>query len=185
MKKKASLLIIDDDENMLETLSDILQEKGYQTETAKTGHEAIIKAEGKFFNISLIDIKLPDMSGIEVLRTFRRKYPSRMNIVITAHATLHNTMDALNVGANTYLMKPIDLEKLDKTIKKCLQKQHSFLFSRTKPLLVLLTLLLAALFLAKYFLAAFLPPLVQKELLFSWEFLLSVSALLLVLLWVL
>lgn len=127
MLEKASLLIVDDDEDMLETLSDILQEKGHLIETAKTGHEAIIKAEGNFFNISLIDIKLPDMSGIEVLRTFRKKYPSRMNIMITAHATLHNTMDALNLGANTYVMKPIDLEKLDKTIEKCLKKQQEAL----------------------------------------------------------
>jgi CheY-like chemotaxis protein len=58
---------------MLETLSDIFQEKGYRIETAKTGKEAIIKAKKRFFDVALLDIKLPDITGIEVLRTLRKK----------------------------------------------------------------------------------------------------------------
>jgi len=124
MPEKSSLLIIDDNENMLETLGDILHEKGYGIETAKTGKEAIRKAKEHYFNVALIDIKLPDMAGIEVLRTFREKYPARMNIVITAHATLQNAVDALNLGANAYITKPIDHEILDQMIKECIQKQQ-------------------------------------------------------------
>jgi DNA-binding NtrC family response regulator len=127
MPEKASLLIIDDNENMLETLGDILQEKGYRTETAKTGEEAIKKAKEDFFNVALIDIKLPDMTGIEVLKTFREKYPSRLNIIITAHADLQNAVNALNLGANAYIKKPIDHETLDQMIKECLQKQEEAL----------------------------------------------------------
>jgi len=133
MPEKATLLIIDDEEDMLETLSDILQEKGYWTETSKTGKEAITKAEERFFNVNLIDIKLPDMTGIEVLQTFRKKHPSRMNIIITAYATLQNVVEALNLGANAYIMKPIDPEKLDLMIKECLKKQQMFLMSRETP----------------------------------------------------
>ena len=118
MSEKPSILIIDDDENLLETLSDILQEKGYQIETAKTGEEAITKSKEHFFHIALIDIKLPDMTGTEILRTFRKEYPFRMNIIITGYATIQNTVEALNLGANAYIMKPIDHKKLDRITKK-------------------------------------------------------------------
>jgi DNA-binding NtrC family response regulator len=127
MPKKASLLIVDDDEDMLETLSDILQEKGYRTETAKTGEKAIKKAKEHFFSVALIDIKLPDITGIELLRTFRENHPTMMNIIITPHPTRQNAVDALNLGANAYIMKPIDPEKVDRMIRECLANAHALL----------------------------------------------------------
>ncbi len=125
MPEKVSLLIVDDDEGMLETLSDILKEKGYQTETAKTGTKAIEKAKVYPFDIVLLDIKLPDMLGIEVLRTLRKEQPAMMIIMITAHATLTSAVDALNLGANAYIMKPIDPEILDQTIKRCITQIYA------------------------------------------------------------
>lgn len=127
MREKPSLLIIDDDENIRETLSDIFQEKGYLTETAKNGLQAIQKSQVKFYNIALIDVQLPDITGVELLRTFRERYPSRMNIIITAHVTVKTAIDAVNLGANAYIMKPIDFRKLDQIIKQCLKKQRKAL----------------------------------------------------------
>jgi DNA-binding NtrC family response regulator len=127
MLKKTSLLIVDDDEDMLETLTDILQEKGYRTETAKTGEKAIAKAKENFFDIALIDIRLPDIPGIELLRTFRKNHPTMMNIIITGHATLQNAVDAVNMGANAYIIKPIDHERLDQVIKECLAYSRALL----------------------------------------------------------
>lgn len=98
MTEKIRILIIDDDKYVLEPLRDILQEKGYMTETAKTGKEALTKAENLFFNVALIDMKLPDMNGTEVLRNLKNKYPSMITIILTGHATLQNTMEALNLG---------------------------------------------------------------------------------------
>src|SRR4030067_867883 len=95
-----------------------LKEEGYQTETAKTGMKAIAKAKVYPFDIALLDIGLPDMLGIEVLRTLRKEQPVMMIIMITAHATLTTAVDALNLGANAFIMKPIDPEILDKTIKR-------------------------------------------------------------------
>ena len=69
-----SILIIDDDTDMLKTLSNVLQEKGYWVETAKTGKEAIRTAREWFFDIAFIELKLPDMSGITVLQIFQLKY---------------------------------------------------------------------------------------------------------------
>lgn len=133
MSEKARVLIIDDDENTLETLSDILQEKGYQTETARNGKAAIAKAEKRFFNVALIDIRLPDMTGVEVLQVFGKMSPYTMNVIITGHATLQNAIESVNVGANAYIMKPINLETLDKILKECLKKQQLLIFPNEVP----------------------------------------------------
>lgn len=125
MPIKARLLIVDDDEDMLETLSDILHEKGYKIETANTGRKAITKARERFFDIALVDINLPDMTGIEVLRTFRKKRPAMMNIMITGRATRQNAVDALNLGASAYIMKPVDPARLEQMIKKCLARARA------------------------------------------------------------
>ena len=126
MPEKVSILIVDDDEDTLETLTDILQEKGFYTETAKTGKEALAKAEERFFNVVLLDIKLPDITGIEVLQALAGKHLSTMSIMITANATVQNAVDANNFGASAYIMKPIDQETLFRAIKECLKKQEKF-----------------------------------------------------------
>lgn len=126
MPEKVSILIVDDDEDTLETLTDILQEKGFYTETAKTGKEALAKAEERFFNVVLLDIKLPDLTGIEVLQALNGKNQSTMSIMITANATVQNAVDANNFGASAYIMKPIDQETLFRAIKECLKKQEKF-----------------------------------------------------------
>ena len=64
MKKKASILIVEDDASIRETMSKILQQNGYRTDTAENGYEAIQKAEARFYNLALLDIKLPDMDGM-------------------------------------------------------------------------------------------------------------------------
>lgn len=111
-----SILIIDDDKDILETLGDVLQEKGYRVKTAKTGKEAIMRARERFYDITLIDLKLPDMSGITVLRIFQLKYPKMIKIIVTGNTTQQNTMDALNLGANGYIVKPVDHERLSQLI---------------------------------------------------------------------
>jgi len=126
MPEKVSILIVDDDEEALETLSDILQEKGFYTETAKTGKEALAKVEERFFNVVLLDIKLPDLTGIEVLQSLTGKHLSTMIIMMTAFATVQNAVDANNLGASAYIMKPIDQETLIQAIKECLKKQEIF-----------------------------------------------------------
>jgi len=134
MPKKPGFLIVDDDEDVLETLSDVFQEKGYQLETAKTGKEAIAKAKKRFFDAALIDIKLPDVTGIEVLQAFREKYPSMMTMIATGHATLQNAVDALNLGANAYLTKPIDPERVDQMIQEFIANaMNEFVMSLEVP----------------------------------------------------
>jgi len=134
MPKKPGLLLVDDDEDTLETLSDVFQEKGYQIETAKTGKEAIAKAKKRFFDAALIDIKLPDVTGIEVLQAFREKYPSMMTMIATGYATLQNAVDALNLGANAYVTKPVDPERVDQMIQEFVARaMNEFVMSLEVP----------------------------------------------------
>jgi DNA-binding NtrC family response regulator len=124
MKEKTRILIIDDNANMRETLADILEEKDYEVVTAKTAREGLQAARKSFFNIHLIDINLPDKTGLDLLKDFRSAYPLRINIMITASATLKNAVDALNIGADAYILKPLDFVNLEQTMKECLRKQE-------------------------------------------------------------
>jgi len=134
MPKKPGLLLVDDDEDMLETLSDVFQEKGYRIETAKTGKEAIAKAKKRFFDAALLDIKLPDVTGIEVLQAFKEKHPSMMTMIATGHATLRNAVEALNLGANAYVTKPVDPERVDQMIQKFIARAtNEFVMSLEVP----------------------------------------------------
>jgi len=122
-KDKPSILIVEDDANIRETLSTILQQKGYNTNTAKNGQEAIKKSKEKFFNMALLDIKLPDMEGTKLLTTLHETLPKMIKIMITGYPSLENAVEALNLGADSYIIKPVKPEKLLALIEEKLQKQ--------------------------------------------------------------
>ena len=117
------ILIVDDDECICKTLSAILQSEGYQTTTATTAKEAIEKSKTQFFNLTLLDIKLPDMEGTQLLSQLQEITPETIKIMITGYPSLKNAVEALNFGADSYIMKPIDPAELIKTIKNKLEAQ--------------------------------------------------------------
>jgi len=123
--EQRAILIVDDDEIIRETLRDLLESKGYTVETVETGKEAIEKSQSRSFNLALLDIKLPDMEGTELLRKMHSLTPRTMKIMITAHGTLRNAMDSLNFGADAYLLKPIKREELLKTVEDKLREQYT------------------------------------------------------------
>jgi len=144
--EKTSILIVDDNEGILETLSAILEEKGYRTDTAKTGMEAIEKAKTNFYNLALLDIKLPDIEGTKLLIKIEENSPRMVKIMITGYPTLENAVEALQGGADDYVMKPVDPENLIKKIEEKLKKQkeatimteekiRGFIETRTEKLL--------------------------------------------------
>ncbi len=117
------ILIVDDDECICKTLSAILQAKGYQTTSALTAKEAIEKTKTQFFNIALLDIKLPDMGGTQLLAQLQEITPETIKIMVTGYPSLKNAVESLNYGADSYIMKPIDPAELLKIIKSKLEKQ--------------------------------------------------------------
>jgi DNA-binding response OmpR family regulator len=117
------ILIVDDDECISKTLSAILQAEGYQTTTATTAKEAIEKSKTQFFHLALLDIKLPDMEGTQLLSQLQEITPETIKIMITGYPSLKNAVEALNFGADSYILKPIDPAELIKTIKNKLETQ--------------------------------------------------------------
>jgi len=122
-ENKPSILIVEDDANIRETLSIILQQKGYNTDTARNGQEAIQKSKTKFFNLALLDIKLPDMEGTKLLTTIHETLPKMRKIMITGYPSLENAVEALNLGADAYIIKPVKPEKLLALIEEKLEEQ--------------------------------------------------------------
>ena len=124
-KNKVRILIVEDDANIRETLSTILQQNGYNTDTAENGREAVQKAKTKFFNLVLLDIKLPDMEGTKLLTTMHENLPKMMKIMVTGYPSLENAIEALNLGADAYLIKPVKPEKLLALVEEKLEKQRT------------------------------------------------------------
>jgi two-component system response regulator PilR (NtrC family) len=123
MQRPARILIIDDDENIRKVLQTILEDEGYYIETAETAKKGIEKSEESFYNLALIDIRLPDMEGIELLTKLRETKPKMRKIIVTGYPTLQNAVSAVNKGADGYVLKPFDVEKILAAIKEQLQKQ--------------------------------------------------------------
>ncbi len=95
-----SILIVDDDETILAILKEILELDGYTVETAATGKEAIEKSETTFFNLSMLDIKLPDMEGTELITKLHKANPQMIKIIITGFPSFDNAVKSLNLGAD-------------------------------------------------------------------------------------
>jgi len=123
MGERARILVIDDDESIRRTITSILEEKGYTVDTAENGKEAIRKSKTKFYNLALIDIRLPDMEGTKLLTAMKETTPKMVKIIVTGYPSLHNAVEAVNSGANAYVLKPFNVEKTLKTIEEQLEKQ--------------------------------------------------------------
>jgi DNA-binding NtrC family response regulator len=118
-----SILVVDDDAEVRKTLSSILSKEGYSVETVENGKQATRLSEKSRFDIALIDIKLPDMEGTELLHRLKENQPHMVKIVITGFPTLENAMETVNEGADGYILKPFDLEKLLEMIRKHLKRE--------------------------------------------------------------
>ena len=119
------LLIVDDDEDILRNLERILRLKGYETDIARTGLEAIEKTRRNFYNLVLLDIKLPDMEGTELLRKMHETFPEMIKIMVTGYPDLENAIKSLNFGADAYLIKPVSVQELLDVVKQKLDEQRN------------------------------------------------------------
>ena len=124
MKKRARIIIVDDDENIRTTMKTILEDEGYIVDLATTGNEAIEMTKEKAYNIALLDIRLPDMEGVELLKRIKNIVPRTRKIMVTGYPSMQNAISALNKNADAYLVKPVDVEKLLNIVKAQIQLQE-------------------------------------------------------------
>jgi DNA-binding response OmpR family regulator len=119
------ILVVDDDEAIRSTVKAILEDEGYSVDLASTGSEAIEKTQKKTYNLALLDIRLPDMEGVELLKSMKDTVPRMRKIMVTGYPSLQNAISALNKNADAYLVKPVNVEKLLATVKEQLRLQKS------------------------------------------------------------
>jgi len=125
---KPHILIIDDDDNLRKTLADILRVKGYEPLTAKYGTEGLALLRNSSHDgvqVVLIDLKLPDISGLDVLHRVRSDHPAVESIILTGNASLESAIEATNKGAFSYIQKPYDIDQLLLHIRHAVEKRES------------------------------------------------------------
>jgi DNA-binding NtrC family response regulator len=131
--KHARIIVVDDDESIRKTLAVILEDEGYLVDTAESGKEAILKTNANFHNLALIDVRLLDMEGTELLIRIKDTVPRMRKIIITGYPTVHNAIDAVNRNADAYLLKPFDVGKVLFVIREQLKQQEEEMeFSQEK-----------------------------------------------------
>jgi len=122
-EKEKDILVVDDDEDMRFTLGETLRKSGYSVTTAASGQEALnlIRADDKF-SLMLLDLKMPGMDGMEVLRLSKEINPRLVVIIITAHGSRSAALEAIEHGAYDYFTKPFDINELRIVIRRALEK---------------------------------------------------------------
>jgi len=107
-KAKQSVLLIDDNESIRKALSRTLGNAGFIVDTAQDGREALEKCRLRLYHLALVDIRLPDIEGIKLLRMLREQIPGIKEIIITGYPSVENAIQAVNDGADAYFVKPFN-----------------------------------------------------------------------------
>src|SRR6201997_1656466 len=123
MKTENHVLIIDDERPVLMTLESLLKRHGYQVETAPTAAQGLKVLKSKSPTLVLLDLRLPDADGLEMLNRIKTELPKVQVIILTAHDSLHNAIEAIKRGAYHFISKPYAPEELLSLVENALEKQ--------------------------------------------------------------
>jgi len=118
-----SILIVDDEKNIRLTLSQSLEVLETETDTAANGEEALVKLKEKEFGLILLDLKMPGMDGMEVLRRVREIRPDIRIIIITAYGTVESAVEAMKLGAVDFIQKPFSPEEFRELVSRVMDRE--------------------------------------------------------------
>ena len=128
---EAKVLLVDDEKDFLESMSERMRLRGMDVTTASSAKEGLAFIESDVFDAVILDFQLPEMDGMAVLKKIKAKHPEAQIILLTGHASLERGVEAIKIGASDYLEKPADMEALSEKIKEAktekmliVQKQH-------------------------------------------------------------
>ena len=124
MATTKTILVVDDDKSILRTFIRILQKNGYKIDAVETGKEAIEKADMRHYDLALVDIKLPDMDGTDLLAKMKKPLQNTIKIMVTGFPSVESGVRALDEGADAYLVKPVKPEELLMLIEEKLKSKE-------------------------------------------------------------
>jgi DNA-binding NtrC family response regulator len=127
MVQTARILIVDDDENISGTLALVLEQDGYIVDVAKSGKEAIEKTERSFYNLAIVDCRLPDIEGTKLLNQLHETVPKMAKVMLTGYPSMNNAVAAVNNRADAFFMKPVDFNLFFEKIRQLLKEQEEAL----------------------------------------------------------
>ena len=118
-----TILVVDDEKNMRTLLRALFSDEGYRVEEAADGIEAVEKVTERFFDLILLDMKMPRMDGVDTLRELKKISQGITVLMMTAYATVQTAVESMKLGAYDYITKPFDMEELKSTVKNILEHQ--------------------------------------------------------------
>lgn len=121
--EKFKILLVDDEEDFVKTLSERLQMRDLNSELALNGEQALQIVTDQEPDVMVLDLKMPGIDGMEVLRRVKKAFPKVQVIVLTGHGTEKDEEEAKKLGAFAYLQKPADIDHLVKLLKKAFRKK--------------------------------------------------------------
>jgi len=120
---KAKILIVDDEASILDSLTGILEDEGYEVITASSGEDALVKYSSVYPDVILLDVWMPGIDGVETLKQLREKSDNVPVIMISGHSNIDVAVQALKVGAYDFLEKPLSLDKVIILVKRAIEMQ--------------------------------------------------------------
>lgn len=117
------LLVVDDEQRFLFTAEKILKRQGFDIFIAESGRKALSLLEANDVEVVILDVKMPGMDGIQTLKEIRHRHPHSKVIMLTGHATVPSAVEAMQMGASDYLMKPVAMDQLVKKIHEMVDQR--------------------------------------------------------------
>jgi DNA-binding NtrC family response regulator len=115
---EAKILLVDDEPEFTRVLSERIQSRGVDVDTAASGREALEKVKNRSYDAIVLDLSMPEMDGLETLRRLVADHPDLQVILLTAHATLEKGIEAIKIGAMDFLEKPAEIQRLMDKIRQ-------------------------------------------------------------------
>lgn len=121
---KSRILIADDEKNIRFTLAHALERSGYEIATAVNGEDALKQMEATEFDLLLLDLRMPGMDGMDVLKEAAERYPATRVVIVTAHGTVDNAVEAVKLGAVDFIQKPFSPTEIRDLVAQVLDREH-------------------------------------------------------------
>src|SRR5512136_1669377 len=115
------VLVVDDEPQMLIAINETLRREGYSITTAGSAREALCRLREKYYHLVITDMRMPEMSGFDLLRKVKSSTPQTPVVLLTAYGTIQNAVDAMKQGAFDYLLKPFSSESLEDVVRRALR----------------------------------------------------------------